>query len=495
MMLLTLVLSLLLVFGADYLFYDQPIGWTVGLYAVMVLLAMSIKCGRFWRTRSGMVIGLGVLGLVGAAILGPNWRVAVLGLLGLMSLGIIARQGWPTHIQIWFKRWLEMVLIGWMSGFMDARTVRQVHQRYPKRSATWWRGLGGIGVWVLPIVLGMVFVFMFYLANPLIEKWGVALSNHAARWIKEFQEVVSIWRLVFWYVVMASVWMLLRYRVRQVDTEQTRDPVVEDIYRLRSFIDRWLQPGTVVRCLIVFNVIFLAQTGMDMMYLVGGAELPDHMTYATYAHRGSYPLVATALLAGLFVLATFRPGGVAEQSPWARRLVTLWIVQNVFLAATAAWRLHLYVEVYTLSRMRIAAAIWLLLVALGLVWLIVRILRRASNQWLIGMNMLTLVSVLYVSAFVDFDAMIAWHNVQHCREVGGKGVPIDLEYLQELSPTTLPAIVWLRDQLDDDNRTTAYLANQRAAVLQQRLDEQLDDWRGWTWYSSQAQQATVPRQP
>ena len=39
---------------------------------------------------------------------------------------------------------------------------------------------------------------------------------------------------------------------------------------------------------------------------------PTASTYAAYAHRGAYPLIATALLAAGFVLVAMRPGGPAE---------------------------------------------------------------------------------------------------------------------------------------------------------------------------------------
>ena len=51
---------------------------------------------------------------------------------------------------------------------------------------------------------------------------------------------------------------------------------------------------------------------MDFVYLWGGKTLPDGMSYAEYAHRGAYPLIATALLAGAFVLVALRPGSETE---------------------------------------------------------------------------------------------------------------------------------------------------------------------------------------
>ena len=64
----------------------------------------------------------------------------------------------------------------------------------------------------------------------------------------------------------------------------------------------------IVHCLAVFNIIFALQTLLDVIYLCGGAALPRGLTYASYAHRGSYPLIAAALLAAAFVIVTFRPG-------------------------------------------------------------------------------------------------------------------------------------------------------------------------------------------
>jgi hypothetical protein len=47
------------------------------------------------------------------------------------------------------------------------------------------------------------------------------------------------------------------------------------------------------------------------------------VSLAAYAHRGAYPLIATALLAGVFVLATMKPGSATAASLAIRRLVIL----------------------------------------------------------------------------------------------------------------------------------------------------------------------------
>ena len=144
-----------------------------------------------------------------------------------------------------------------------------------------------------------------------------------------------------------------------------------------------------------------------MAYLWGNATLPADISYASYAHRGAYPLIVTALLAAGFVLAAMRPGGPAEQSRVIRPLVYLWVAQNVLLVLSSILRLDLYVQIYLLTWWRVAAFIWMVLVALGLVLIVARIALNRSNDWLIRANLITLTATLYICSLVNFAAVIA----------------------------------------------------------------------------------------
>jgi hypothetical protein len=117
-----------------------------------------------------------------------------------------------------------------------------------------------------------------------------------------------------------------------------------------------------VRSLCVFNLLFALQTVLDLTYLWGGADLPSGMSHSQYAHRGAYPLVATALLAAAFVLIAMRRSGPGDHSRLIRGLVLAWIMQNVLLCLSSILRLGLDVEAYSLTGLRIAAGIWMGLV-------------------------------------------------------------------------------------------------------------------------------------
>ena len=165
--------------------------------------------------------------------------------------------------------------------------------------------------------------------------------------------------------------------------------------------------AAILRSLLLFNLLFAVQTALDVVYLWGGVALPDGLTYAAYAHRGAYPLIVTALLAAGFVLAAMRPGGPAERMPVIRMLVFLWIAQNVMLVVSSMLRLDLYVQIYSLTYWRIAALIWMLLVAAGLILIVARIAFDRSNSWLVRMNLATLALMACICAFINFPYVIA----------------------------------------------------------------------------------------
>jgi hypothetical protein len=194
------------------------------------------------------------------------------------------------------------------------------------------------------------------------------------------------------------------------------------------------------RSLILFNALFALQTGLDLVYLWGGANLPGGMSHAEYAHRGAYPLIATALLAAGFVLIAMRPGGPAEHSRLIRPLVLVWTGQNVLLVISSILRLDLYVVAYSLTYLRLAAFIWMGLVAAGLLLMLIQIIMRKPNSWLVTANAATLALVLYGCCFINAPWVVASYNVEHCREVGGTGPNLDLKYLASLGPQALPAL-------------------------------------------------------
>jgi hypothetical protein len=293
--------------------------------------------------------------------------------------------------------------------------------------------VGGFALWFVPLLFSVIFIALFASANPLIEYWIRELKPADAA------SHINFDRTLFWVFILSAVWPFIHVRWRR-RKEPTPDalPIAQPV----DFTDlsNLLGAGAILRSLILFNLLFAVQTLLDAIYLWGDAKLPGGISYGDYAHRGAYPLIVTALLAAGFVLVAMRPGGPAEKSAVIRPLVYLWVGQNVLLVVSSMLRLDRYVQVYLLTGTRLAAFVWMLLVAIGLVLIVMRIILKQSNGWLVRMNLISLAATLYLCGLLNFDAVIADYNVTHSREASGKGVNIDLNYLYSLGPQALPAL-------------------------------------------------------
>jgi hypothetical protein len=179
-----------------------------------------------------------------------------------------------------------------------------------------------------------------------------------------------------------------------------------------------------------------------------------------------------------------RPGGPAEQSRVIRPLVYLWVAQNVLLVLSSILRLDLYVQIYLLTWWRVAAFIWMALVASGLVLIVTRIVLNRSNAWLIRANLITLTATLYICSLVNFAVVIADYNVSHSREATGKGVSIDMNYLLSLGPQALPAI----DRAIALRGFDPTLVSRRGCLVEQQV-KATASWRSWAFRNWRLQRA------
>jgi hypothetical protein len=251
--------------------------------------------------------------------------------------------------------------------------------------------------WSFPLGGALVLITLLLQANPLLEQSLMEMLRF------DLDIMALLRRVLFWSGAALMIWPFL-VPTPQKETPETKAKNTSH----RQGMSFGLNAGSVLRALVVFNLILGVQSLMDLSILIGGAELPEGMTLATYAHRGAYPLLATAMLAGGFALAA-RPylGSHASLKP----LMMLWLGQNVLLGLTSLLRLDLYVTSFGLTYLRLYAMIWIGLVVAGLLLTAWQILKTRSNRWLLlrctGLGLVT----LYLCAFVNFASLIAAQNL------------------------------------------------------------------------------------
>ena len=436
---------------ADWLFYNEYAGISVVIFAIALsgcaLLTNFAAIERRRLLPAGLFMTAGLIPAI------EDLNPLSLGFL-LLALGVAAAM---------------LTNSGFDSLADRARALQELYIVAPFRLAR--DGIkaldlpvisSGIAVWIVPVVMSCLFLLLFASANPLIESW-VSATNLA-----RLTAYLSLPRILFWVLALFLIWPFVWLRWHRTRAKSgPSEPVVN--------VPEFLSTATILRSLVLFNLLFAVQTLLDIVYLWGNAALPSNISYASYAHRGAYPLIVTALLAAGFVLVAMRPGGPAEQSKVIRPLVYVWVAQNVMLVISSILRLDIYVQIYLLTYWRIAAFIWMLLVAAGLVTIIARIALKRSNGWLIRLNLLAVLLTLYASSLMNFTALIADYNISHSREVTGQGVNADINYLLSLGPQALPGI----NKSPEIREGNWMLVGSRDSLIE-RFRRERASWRAWS---------------
>jgi hypothetical protein len=200
----------------------------------------------------------------------------------------------------------------------------------------------------------------------------------------------------------------------------------------------------------ILDALFLAFVAVQVTVLFGGHDhvlRTSGLTYAEYARRGFWQLLAAAALTLIVVKAATMFAGprTGAERLLLRGLLALLCMLTIVIVASAFHRLRLYESAFGLTRPRLAAeafALWLggtfgLLVLVGA-------LRRAA---LVPRAVLAWAAVALIGFSVaNPDARIAERNVDRWRETGR----LDLEYVSGLSADATPVLSRLPAPLRDE---------------------------------------------
>ncbi|WP_165837566.1 DUF4173 domain-containing protein [Zavarzinia aquatilis] len=436
-------LILALVVAGDFLLHRWP-----GVYwgAFGLLLVAALAFARPVVLRHGAArVALGLAALYALSMIEEIQLLGVLLFLAfLTAAALLPRAARFDNALAWGFRVIGAVVTSPWGPLRDFILWLRAFDRRPPRALGRW-----LGILALPVVGGLIFIALFASANPLVEQglaqldprqWLVALSG----------ERMSDWGLML--ILATALLRPQRWRLR-------RRRVTRRVLALPG-----VTVASVGASLVVFNLIFAVENGLDLAFLWSGAGLPEGVTLAAYAHRGTYPLIVTALLAGAFVIVTLRPGSATANSVWLRRLVVLWTGQNLVLVASSVRRTLDYIDAYDMTEMRFAALLWMALVAFGLFLICWRLLTGRSTRWLINSNALAAGIVVTTCVFIVDPAMVAaeWNLARAAGNSADE--QNDWCYLRHLGSAALVPAIRL-EQTTEDPELKAAAANLRDRLM------------------------------
>lgn len=416
-------LALVLLVGlADMLFWRQSIGLSLAIFAAAVMAAVWL-IARPVRPPGGRLVALIIATLTLLPVIEQVQTLSLALLVtGMLTFAVFATHGLrPPFAKLVSASMRLVTYLPWFAAWSLKQTGEFLLTDTTAKS----RFERAKTAWAMPLGVGLLFIWLLTAANPVIEAWF--RRAFAGPWLEHNARI----RVYFWLAIAYPLWPYLSApRIIAAMPRSQLGPLP-----MRIPTPAGVNLFSVANALLLFNLIFAVQTVLDATFLWGGAQLPPGMTHAQYAHRGAYPLVVTAILAGVFALIS-RP--FTNGNPGLRWLLTLWISQNILLVFSSLYRLDLYVDTYGLTHLRIAAAIWMGLVATGLLLVAWQLWRGHTISWLLGRCAAVALLTLYACTFVNFARVIAQTNLQLFTQ--GSTAEIDIPYLCDLDAAAAGAI-------------------------------------------------------
>ncbi len=210
-----------------------------------------------------------------------------------------------------------------------------------------------------------------------------------------------------------------------------------------------------VTVILLITVLYLVFCGIQLMYLFSNGlfALPEGYTFAEYARRGFFELLAVAVInVVLMLIAT----AYFEESTFLRRLLTLMSICTYIMIGSAAYRMLLYIGAYHLTFLRMFVLLALVIISFVLAGVIIAVYRKSFPLF---RYCAAIITVCYLAfAFSKPDYYIASYLEEHKAVLTSE----DAAFLtQELSLDAAPIVLPL---LSEESRWTK-AAKQGTEVL------------------------------
>lgn len=457
----------------EWAFFDKPQGLSAFMF-VLGLLGMTVISGRFEliRPKRSLFILAPPL-LFFAAMLGVRSNdaltffnmLSVLVLLMMWAHYFSAESPLATTfaslLSLPFRLAFESIF-GGISVAMDANAAMKSADQAPRNLMPILRGV----LLALPILI----VF-----TALLGSADLIFAQRLESWfdVEDFDQMVQRILLVLtvaWLTTGALAYAMTRGQ-RLISAEQRakageapRKPVVT--------LQLGFTETTVVLTLV--NLLFAAFVTVQFAYLFGGARniSIEGYTYAEYARRGFFEMVAVSVLSlGLILLLNgLTKRNIKRQTIVFNALSTLTCASVTVMLISAHQRLSLYELTYGYSFLRIQSHTFILWLAIAFGW-VVLMLWLSPSRIAIGLLMCGLGFVAHLN-LINPDALIVRHNFErfeaisavtgdavadssinvhpHWREFDQE-TALDTYYWTMLSDDAIPMMLSVLDELPADS--------------------------------------------
>jgi cation transporter-like permease len=452
-------LSLALIF--NFLFFGKLIGISVFIFAA-ILLAALVLLGS--RNQPHFQKSWWMLLLISFFALMPSIRAneflnflnicAILGLLMLLAHELAGTPAFLMRLRDYLALAVLVPLRMLGRALSTVSLIGHIHSDIKKRDM-WLRVIKGT-IMAVPVLI--IFGVLFSQADLAFSQFlkGFVSINISERTVQYFV-------LLLFAFVAALSFLSYIFFPRDTKPEVSPEKPVSVV-----------QSGRGVEVLVflgLISVLFLVFIGFQVTYLFGGEMniINAGFTYAEYARRGFFELLAVAMLSLLVLLASEKYSGSEFKKDKRFEIPALLLIAEVVIVIVSAFkRLSLYIDAYGLTLLRFYVAGFIMLLLALFILLAVKFAKSKREQFFTFGTLLSVAAILVAVNIINPDAFIARSNIEQYNRTG----KIDVSYIRELSADAEPGKIELYEKLEGEDKQTL-------RGLLQKEKENLQKYNDW----------------
>lgn len=242
--------------------------------------------------------------------------------------------------------------------------------------------------------------------------------------------------------------------------------------------------ATFLFCVNILYAIF-AYVQFTSLFFSFQLILPENVTFAEYARQGFFQLSAITFINLLIIIVSLI---LTKRKGFAGLFVRVLSVTLIFFTfvqlASAAYRMKMYIDAYSLSKLRFFVSIFMGLIAILLIFALFK--EFFTKFKFLKAGVIVSIVILLFTNYISTDALIAQYNTSRYFD---KNIKLDTEYLLDgLSNEAIVHVIPLMD--DDDSLLAESVKHDILSIYAYSLsDYDNGDWRRYSFSKENAKKA------
>lgn len=468
-----LIGSIVLAVIFNILFYEKELGVSYAIFVLVFygVLIFTLRDKIELKFSFGTLLTLPIIMLSLTYLFFSNWIfmffnfMIIPALIFIQTLLITNNNDYKWFDMRFLFDFLNAIFVRTLAHiFMPLNLVSEIIKRKPNSTKT-----SVVSKVIIGLIISVPLVAVVIgLLSEADQVFGHMMGNITELFVKiNIGDFFAQLVIGFLIAIIAFSYLWSLYNKKDRNTKR----VIDDSLNIKKIWD----PIIIITMLLSVNLIYVIFTAIQFTYLFGsiGALLPEGVTYAEYARRGFFELVAVTIInvSILTSIINFTKNDNAIMAKILKILNSLLIVSTMVMLLSAHFRMSLYEEEYGYTYLRVFTHAFMIFI---FVILIATLIKVWMEKFSLLKSYIVVALIAYLSInYFNADAFIADKNIRRFEADSGK--MIDIYYLNSLSDDAVPYMIKL---LDNPNEQVAVEIKSNLISRKIRLSSK-NDWQSF----------------